>query len=246
MLQLQGVSKRYGDKVVVHPLDLKLEAEKTYVLLGPSGCGKSTLLRLMIGLIPPDSGVALLNGQQLTQENTLELRRTVGYVIQDGGLFPHLTAAENTGLVAKFLRWQRPRIEQRVKELSELSHFPTDALTRYPTQLSGGQRQRVGLMRALMLDPALLLLDEPLGALDPLVRFDLQNDLRHIFRSLRKSVIIVTHDLHEAAFFADEVILLRDGRIMQRGTVDQLVTAPADPFVTQFINAQRSSFTGAN
>jgi len=246
MLQLQGVSKRYGDKVVVHPLDLQLEAEKTYVLLGPSGCGKSTLLRLMIGLIPPDSGVVRLNGHELTSQNALDLRRTVGYVIQDGGLFPHLTAAENTGLVARFLGWERSRIEQRVIQLSQLSHFPSDGLDRYPTQLSGGQRQRVGLMRALMLDPTLLLLDEPLGALDPLVRFDLQNDLRQIFKSLHKTVIIVTHDLHEAAFFADEVILLRDGRILQRGTVEQLVNAPADPFVTQFINAQRTSFSGAH
>jgi len=246
MLRLEGVSKKYGDRVIVHPLDLQLEAGKTYVLLGPSGCGKSTLLRLMIGLISPDSGTAQLNGQQLTADNALELRRKVGYVIQDGGLFPHLTAAENTGLVAKFLGWQRPQIDERIRELSQLSHFPSDALQRYPGQLSGGQRQRVGLMRALMLDPELLLLDEPLGALDPLVRFELQNDLRQIFKSLRKTVIIVTHDLHEAAFFADEVILLRDGHVVQRGGVQDLVKNPADPFVTQFINAQRSSFTGAN
>src|SRR5262245_36388172 len=143
MLQLLGISKKYDDRMIVHPLDLKLAAGKTYVLLGPSGCGKSTLLRLMIGLIPPDSGSVQLNGQELTADNALELRRTVGYVIQDGGLFPHFTAAENTALVAKFLGWERPRIDQRMRELSELSHFPSDALDRYPSQLSGGQRQRV-------------------------------------------------------------------------------------------------------
>ena len=246
MLALKGISKTYGQNIVVHPLDLNLQAEKTYVLLGPSGCGKSTLLRLMIGLIPADTGAAFIDDQEVTRQNVLDLRRKVGYVIQDGGLFPHLTAAQNTALTARYLGWENRRIEDRIRELSALTHFPADGLNRYPAQLSGGQRQRVGLMRALMLDPAVLLLDEPLGALDPLVRCELQDDLRKIFRSLRKTVVIVTHDLHEAAFFADEVIVLRAGHVLQRGTIDQLVHSPADPFVTQFINAQRSVFPGAN
>jgi osmoprotectant transport system ATP-binding protein len=170
----------------------------------------------------------------------------MGYVVQDGGLFPHLTARGNIVLMARYLGWQRPRLAARVAELAALTRFPADALDRYPAQLSGGQRQRVGLMRALMLDPAALLLDEPLGALDPLIRSDLQADLREVFRQLGKTVVLVTHDLAEAAFFADRIVLLRDGRVVQQGSLDDLWTRPADPFVTHFIQAQRGlSLPGA-
>ena len=167
------------------------------------------------------------------------VRLRTGYVIQDGGLFPHLTARGNVTLLARHLGWDRPRIEARVAELAELTRFPADGLDRHPRQLSGGQRQRVGLMRALMLDPAALLLDEPLGALDPLVRADLQTELRDIFRSLGKTVVLVTHDLGEATFFADRVVLLRDGRVVQEGSPADLWHRPADPFVTRFVQAQR-------
>jgi osmoprotectant transport system ATP-binding protein len=163
----------------------------------------------------------------------------MGYVVQDGGLFPHQTAAGNASLVARYLGWSRVRVAARMAELAGLVRLPADFLTRYPAQLSGGQRQRVGLMRALMLDPAVLLLDEPLGALDPLVRAELQADLRDVFRALGKTVVLVTHDLAEAAYFADDIVLLRDGRVVQRGRPAELVRAPAEPFVTQFIQAQR-------
>jgi osmoprotectant transport system ATP-binding protein len=164
----------------------------------------------------------------------------MGYVIQEGGLFPHLTAYGNITLMARYLDWSADRIRERVAELTELSRFPSDSLSRYPLQLSGGQRQRVSLMRSLMLDPEVLLMDEPLGSLDPMIRADLQEDLKRIFQTLKKTVVLVTHDMGEAGFFGDTIILLREGKIVQSGRLIELVNSPADPFVTQFINAQRS------
>jgi len=240
MMQLSGVTKRFGGLGVLESIDLAIPAGKTTILIGPSGCGKSTLLRLMIGLIRPDSGQVTINGAAVTPANAMMLRRRIGYVIQDGGLFPHLTAARNVSLMGRYLNWSQERIEQRLAELAALTQFPRDGLERFPAQLSGGQRQRVALMRALMLDPDVILLDEPLGALDPMIRFELQSDLRRIFQTLRKTVVMVTHDMGEAAFFGDRIVLLRDGRMVQEGTIDELVHSPVDPFVTRFINAQRS------
>lgn len=240
MFTLTGVAKSFGGATAIHPLDLTIAAGRTTVLLGPSGCGKSTLLRLLIGLIQPDHGTVRFEGTAVTPATAAALRRRMGYVVQDGGLFPHLTARANVALLAGYLGWPRERIDTRLRELAELTQLPLDALGRYPVQLSGGQRQRVSLMRALMLDPAVVLLDEPLGALDPLIRSDLQADLRRIFRHLGKTVVLVTHDLGEAGWFADHLLLLRDGRIVQQGSLADLVERPADPFVTRFINAQRS------
>jgi len=244
MLELIDVSKRYGNLTAIHATNLALDAEKTYVLIGPSGCGKSTLLKITIGLARSDTGTVRVAGEQLLDDNVLQLRQRIGYVIQDGGLFPHMTARENVTLVARYLRWESRRIDERLGQLAELTQFPGDGLDRYPAQLSGGQQQRVGLMRALMLDPDVLLMDEPLGALDPMIRNDLQTDLRRIFRGLNKTVMMVTHDLNEAAYFADEIILLRDGRIVQRAAVADLLNSPQTPFVTQFVNAQRSMLPG--
>ena len=164
----------------------------------------------------------------------------MGYVIQEGGLFPHLTAQQNVTLVARYLNWSSDKIDHRLSQLASLVQLNPDSLSRYPAELSGGQRQRVSLMRALMLDPDVLLLDEPLGSLDPMIRFDLQNDLRKIFQQLHTTVVLVTHDLSEAAFFADHIVLLKDGKIVQRGSLRDLIDAPADPFVESFIRAQRS------
>lgn len=239
MIALENVSKAFGDTVVVQPTTLRLERGKTTVLIGPSGCGKSTLLRLMIGLILPDQGQVLFNGLALTAANVREIRQKIGYVIQDGGLFPHLSAKDNVALLARRLGWEESRVSQRVQELADLVRLPPAALTRFPAQLSGGQRQRVGIMRALALDPQLVLLDEPMGALDPLVRYDLQEDLRTIFRTLGKTAAMVTHDMGEAGFFGDRVILLGGGRIVQEGTISDLLNSPADPFVEKFIKAQR-------
>ncbi len=240
MLTLQGVSKSYGGQPALFPTDLTIEPGRTVVLMGPSGCGKSTLLRLMIGLLRPDAGSVRFKGQQITPGTIGTLRHRMGYVVQDGGLFPHLTARGNTILMARYLGWEKRRIDARLESLVDLTRFPADGLDRYPVQLSGGQRQRVSLMRALMLDPDLILLDEPLGALDPMIRAELQADLKRVFQKLQKSVVLVTHDVAEAGFFADRIVLLRRGRILQQGSLADLVERPADPFVTQFINAQRS------
>jgi osmoprotectant transport system ATP-binding protein len=241
MIELRGVRKSLGGREVLGPTDLIVAAGRTTVLLGPSGCGKSTLLRLILGLLWPDGGTVAIDGQPFIPATALSVRRRIGYVVQDGGLFPHLTAFGNTALVARYLGWPRDRIAKRISELSALARLPVDFFSRYPSQLSGGQRQRIGLMRALMLDPSVLLLDEPLGALDPLVRAELQSDLRDAFRALGKTVVLVTHDLAEAAYFADEIVLLRDGRIVQRGLPADFAQTPAEPFVTQFIQAQRQA-----
>lgn len=241
MLSLQNIAKRYDSLQALRPVSIDFAPQQTTVLIGPSGCGKSTLLRILIGLIAPDTGTVTIDGTQLSPANVLSLRQRMGYVIQDGGLFPHLTAAENVSLMARHLKWDRQRIGTRTAALADLTRFPIDGLSRYPAQLSGGQKQRVSLMRALMLDPEVLLLDEPLGALDPMIRAELQDELREIFRQLGKTVIMVTHDIHEAAFFADLIILMREGGIVQKGMYSELVKSPADPFVTRFINAQRSA-----
>lgn len=243
LVKLEGVSKGYGDAIALHPTNLSVESGKTTVLIGPSGCGKSTLLRIIIRLIEPDSGSIELDGKPVTADNMTFLRRRIGYVIQEGGLFPHLTARSNVLLMARHIGKSQEEMQNRLLELSDLTRFSEKLLRRYPLELSGGQRQRVSLMRALMLSPELLLLDEPLGALDPLVRAALQKDLKGIFARLGQTVLFVTHDLAEATYFADEIVLMNEGRIVQQGTITDLRERPADPFVSEFINAQREIAT---
>jgi len=239
VLELTAIEKRFGRTLALQGIDLAFAPRETVALLGASGCGKSTLLRVALGLLAPDGGRVTLDGVVMDARSAPALRRRFGYVIQDGGLFPHLDARGNVSLMARHLGWETRRIEARLRELAELTRFPADALARYPAQLSGGQRQRVALMRALALDPEVLLLDEPLGSLDPLVRAELQQDLRDVFRALGKTVLLVTHDLAEAAFFAHRIVLLRDGRVVQQGGFAELLHAPADEYVTRFIRAQR-------
>jgi osmoprotectant transport system ATP-binding protein len=240
VLSLDNVSKSFAAKIALAPTSLTPSPGRTMVLLGPSGCGKSTLLRLMVGLVVPDAGRVLFDGVELTPANIDEVRHRIGYVIQDGGLFPHLDARANVTLLARYLGREVGWIDARIDELCALMHLPADALARYPRQLSGGERQRVALMRSLMLDPAVLLLDEPLAALDAMTRRELQADLKAIFARLGKTVILVTHDLHEAAWFGEEIVLMRAGRIVQRGTLDDLLAHPAEPFVSEFVHAQRA------
>jgi osmoprotectant transport system ATP-binding protein len=240
MLTLRGVSKSFDGAHALRPLNLEIPNGKTTVLIGPSGSGKSTLLRLITGLLQPDTGELLFDDVPMSPANIESLRRKMGYVIQEGGLFPHLTARANVTIVARYLDWKSHDLEQRVNELCDLVRLPCEMLARFPTELSGGQRQRVSLMRALMLDPAVLILDEPLGALDPMIRFDLQNDLKEIFARLNKTVAIVTHDLAEAIHFGDWIVLMRDGAIAQQGTAEDLLNRPADEFVKKFVQAQRS------
>ena len=239
LVQLLGVSKRFADAPAVHAIDLSVERGKTTVLIGPSGCGKSTLLRLIIGLLEPDSGEIQFDGTQLRADKIDIVRQRVGYVIQEGGLFPHLTALGNILLMARHLGRDENEMRARLSELCSLTRFSESLLDRYPLELSGGQRQRVSLMRALMLSPELLLLDEPLGALDPLVRAALQNDLKEIFSRLRQTALLVTHDLAEAAYLGDEIVLMNEGRIIQQGSLVDLQQSPAGEFVSEFINAQR-------
>jgi osmoprotectant transport system ATP-binding protein len=249
LVQLIGVSKTFGDAPAVHAIDLSVEHGKTTVLIGPSGCGKSTLLRLIIGLLEPDSGEIRFDGTQLRADGPARrslgeggidiVRRRIGYVIQEGGLFPHLTARGNVLLMARHLGRNENQNFSRLVELCALTRFPENLLGRYPLELSGGQRQRVSLMRALMLSPELLLLDEPLGALDPLVRAALQKDLKEIFARLQQTALLVTHDLAEAAYLGDEIVLMNEGRIVQQGSIVDLRERPASSFVSDFINAQR-------
>jgi len=246
VITLADVSKRYDGKVALAPTTLTVATEQCLALIGPSGCGKSTLLRLVVGLIEPDTGQIAIGGTPMTRETARELRLRLGYVIQDGGLFPHLTAAQNVTLMAHHLRWDTVRVQSRLSELAELTQLPLKWLERYPVQLSGGQRQRVGLMRALMLDPEVLLMDEPLGALDPIIRSQLQVDLKRIFQRLKKTVLLVTHDMGEAAYLGDEIALMRDGQVLQRGSVRDLLDRPADPFVVEFIRAQRPLWTASD
>ena len=239
LVKLEDVSKRYDDGIALYPTNLSVESGRTTVLIGPSGCGKSTLLRLMIRLIEPDSGSIEFDGKPVAPDNINALRRRIGYVIQEGGLFPHLTARANVLLMARHIGKSENETHNRLLELSELTRFSEKLLPRYPVELSGGQRQRVSLMRALMLSPELLLLDEPLGALDPLVRASLQRDLKEIFERLGQTALFVTHDLAEATYFGDEIVLMNEGKIVQKGTITDLRDRPTDPFVSEFITAQR-------
>lgn len=239
VLAFQGVTKAYGDKAVLSSTTLSVARGETLALIGPSGCGKSTLLRLALGLIVPDSGQVLLSGKPLLPADIGEIRLRMGYVIQDGGLFPHLTTAQNVTVVARQQGWKADRMERRLRELAGLVRLPADLFARFPAELSGGQRQRVGIMRALMLDPEVLLMDEPMGALDPVVRHALQSDLKNICRQLNKTVVLVTHDMAEAAYLGDSIALMGGGRVVQRGTLENLVGAPVDSTVSEFLKAQQ-------
>lgn len=243
MLVLSNVSKRYEKTLVLSPTDLSVSKGETLVIIGSSGCGKSTLLRLMTGLINPDSGQLMFEGEKLSTGNIQKLRQRMGYVIQEGGLFPHMTIRHNVSVMARYLARESDWIDSRLNELADLVQLPPELMTRYPAELSGGQRQRVSLMRALMLDPDLLLLDEPLGALDPIIRYQLQQELKNIINKLGKTVVMVTHDIAEAVYFGQTLVLMREGKIVQRGTFRELVDSPVDAFVEQFISAQREPMT---
>jgi len=239
MIQLNHISKSFSGNEVIHDLSLEIPEGKTVVLIGPSGCGKSTLLRLMIGLLWPDQGSISIFQEVLSRSNVEKLRQKVGFILQNGGLFPHMTAAQNIRIMADFLHHDSIKTDQRLVELCEMTHISPDLLKRYPSELSGGQVQRVALMRALMLDPDILFLDEPLGALDPLNRVSLQEEMKTIFGELGKTVVLVTHDMGEAASLGDLIVIMKDGYLLQYDTLSNLSAHPKDPFITEFINAQR-------
>ena len=239
LIGLEKVSKIIGHDSILEELSVTFAENKTTAIIGPSGCGKSTMLRLILGLIEPTAGIIYLDNEILNKANANHWRRQIGYVTQDGGLFPHLTAWNNVTLMAHFLHCNKNWIEQRIQELSDLVRLPYRLLLQFPSELSGGQRQRVSIMRALMMNPKCILLDEPLGSLDPISRYDLQIELKQIFLKLGKTILLVTHDIPEAAYFGNEIVLMREGHIVQKGSFSDMSLHPIEPFVLDFIKQQQ-------
>ncbi|MBA4270547.1 MAG: glycine/betaine ABC transporter [Methylobacterium sp.] len=242
-IRLEKVTKLFPGvaKPAVDALDLTIESGQVCVLIGPSGCGKTTTMRMVNRLIEPTSGRIVVGDRDVTQADPVELRRHIGYVIQQIGLFPHMTIAQNVATVPKLLGWEPARIKARVAEMLELVGLdPAQFLGRYPRHLSGGQRQRVGVARALAADPPVMLMDEPFGAVDPIVRGRLQEEFLAILKRLKKTVILVTHDIDEAIRMGDVVAILKDGRLVQYDTPDRLLAAPANDFVADFVGADRA------
>ncbi len=240
MIDFQNVFKKYGATTAVNNLSLEVKTGEICVLIGPSGCGKTTTLKMINRLIEPSSGQILIDGRDSSSLKAFELRRGIGYAIQSVGLFPHLTVAENIAVVPKLLGWQKPKIEARVMELLELIGLePNRYASTYPKSLSGGQAQRVGVARALAADPTVLLFDEPFGAVDPLTRERLQNEFLELQKRLKKTVVFVTHDIDEAIKLSDRIAIMKDGKLEQYATPEQMLEQPANAFVRDFIGADR-------
>ncbi len=244
MITLDHVSKAFsshGQTVnAVDDVSLEIEAGELQVLIGPSGSGKTTTMRMINLLETPTSGTIAIEGRDVRSMNVVELRRKIGYVIQQGGLLPHFTVADNVSIVPRLLGWSRQRRRQRADELLELVGLPAATFAdRYPRQLSGGQQQRVGVARALAADPPIILMDEPFGAVDPITRKQLQRELRRIQSEVQKTIVFVTHDITEAFLLGDRIALMSDGRIVQNDAPVELLRRPTDPFVTAFIGEDR-------
>ncbi len=242
-IRLEGVTKTFpgSDRPAVAPLDLTCGAGQITVLIGPSGCGKTTTLRMVNRLIEPTGGRISIGGTDVREQSVIELRRGIGYVIQQVGLFPHRTIAQNIAAVPALLGWGRARTRDRVAELADLVGLDADLLTRYPAELSGGQQQRVGVARALAADPPVLLMDEPFGAVDPIVRGRLQRELLDLQQRVHKTIVLVTHDIDEAIALGDQVAVLNVGGILEQfAAPDALLAEPANDFVASFLGAERS------
>ena len=241
MIRLESVTKRYGDQVAVDNLSLEIDDGELCVLVGPSGCGKTTTMKMINRLIEPTSGTITVDGVDVMSQSAVALRRHIGYVIQQVGLFPHLTVGDNVATVPRLLGWDRARLAARVSSLLDLVGLPPDQYrNRYPAQLSGGQRQRAGVARALAADPPVLLMDEPFGAIDPITRDRLQGEFLRLQRELRKTVVFVTHDIEEAVRLGDRIaILAQGGRLQQYDTPSRILGSPATRFVADFVGADR-------
>jgi osmoprotectant transport system ATP-binding protein len=231
MIELRDIKKTYGEVVALDGVSLVMEKAKICMLLGPSGCGKSTLLRLINRMIDPDEGEILVNGRNNLDYKQEELRRNMGYAIQGVGLFPHMTVGENIAVVPKLYKWDEKRIRERIDELLELVGLPLDYSSKLPRELSGGEAQRVGVARALGADPEFLLMDEPFGALDPVTRKRLQREFLEIQRRLKKTVVFVTHDINEAATLADQLVIMKAGKIVGVGTPEEIACCEDDTIV---------------
>lgn len=238
MILVKNVSKKFENRLALDFTNLQLAEKQTHVFWGSSGSGKTTLLRLIAGLTEVSSGEIWIGDQKISTSLQKQLASKIGYVIQEGGLFPHLNAWQNIALAGLPESWDDNQTSNRIQELASLVQLELPLLKQYPKQLSGGQRQRVALMRSLLLDPPIILLDEPLGALDPLVRSDLQKELKRIFNKLNKTVIFVTHDIGEGAFFGHTISLFHEGRLVQHGDFNNFIDHPKNEFVTKFITAQ--------
>src|SRR3989442_6909799 len=239
-VELRRITKRYGQTVAVDHLTFTVPAGRICVLVGPSGCGKTTSLRMVNRLIEPTSGEILIDGRNVLAEDPTSLRRRIGYVIQQVGLFPHQTIAGNVATVPRLLGWPAARIRSRVDELLVLTGLDPERMRgRYPAQLSGGERQRVGVARAMAAEPPLMLMDEPFGAVDPIVRDRLQNEFLRLQRALGITVIFVTHDVDEAIKLGDRVALMRTGKLVQFAPPAELLAHPADDFVARFVGSDR-------
>ncbi|OKS88560.1 ABC transporter ATP-binding protein [Mucilaginibacter polytrichastri] len=239
MISVRQLSKHYGDIKAVDQISFEVNEHENLILLGTSGCGKTTTLKMLNRLIEPTSGEVFFDGKNINAQSPENLRRGIGYVLQNTGLFPHYTIAENIGIVPRLLKWDKVKIESCTQELLEKLHLPAESLHQYPSQLSGGQQQRVGLARALIADPPVLLMDEPFGALDNITRAKIQAEFKELDELTRKTIIMVTHDVQEAFELADRICLMDQGHIIQIGTPQELLFKPANNFVKQFLDAQR-------
>jgi osmoprotectant transport system ATP-binding protein len=241
VIRLEQLTKVYGRTVAVDHLDLDVADGELCVLVGPSGCGKTTTMKMINRLVEPTSGRILLDGEDVTHVDPVKLRRRIGYVIQQVGLFPHLTIADNVATVPRLLGWDKAKVKARVGELLDLVGLPPGQFAkRYPNQLSGGQRQRVGVARALGADPPVLLMDEPFGAIDPITRGRLQEEFLRLQREVRKTIVFVTHDVEEAVHLGDRIAILREGGVLaQYDTPANILGHPASPFVADFVGADR-------
>lgn len=239
MIELRDISKSYGNHEVVKNLTISFPPNEISVLIGPSGCGKTTTLEMINGLVKPDDGEIVVDGKNLATTDLITLRRQIGYVIQEMGLFPHYNVYDNIALVPRLLKWEKNRIKSRIDELMNLVNLSADQLVKYPAQLSGGQQQRVGVARALAADPKYLLMDEPFGALDPINRSRLQDEFLRIQKGLRKTVVFVTHDMDEALKLGDRIAIMKGGQIIQFNTPLQLMQKPKNDFVKEFTGANR-------
>lgn len=239
-IEFKNVSKQYQSASIpaVNQVSFRVEPGSLVVFLGPSGCGKTTLLKMVNRLFEPTSGEIYMNGVNIRELEVTALRRQIGYVIQQVGLFPHMTVAENIALVPTLLKWEGTRIQERVDQLLTLVHLdPDEYRERYPAQLSGGQQQRVGLARALAGDPTVMLMDEPFGAIDAITRASLQQEVLQLQTQIRKTILFVTHDVEEALLLADKIVILKEGELVQYDTPWQLLTNPANDFVRELLNA---------
>lgn len=238
MIEIQGVSKSFAGQEVIKRISLTIKRGEIHILLGASGSGKTTMLRMIGGVTSPDSGHIFLQGKNIYSLETRERTTRMAYITQEGGLFPHLSAEDNILLPTKVRGMDKKECLKKLQKLAQMVDLELSFLEKFPHELSGGQRQRVALMRGLILDPEIVLLDEPLSALDPIVRASLQKELKEIFKKLDKTVIMVTHDIQEAAFLGDRITLLNEGRVVQTSGFKELYHEPKDPFVHEFLRAQ--------